>query len=263
MEISLRDLREDAADALDDALARFRPGAPREDLLAVAGEICLAHHTIGASMLLLEGQPQEYFLDLCRAAETWRRLLQHLRSRGLPPPPASASKPLLGAMAADHWPLAQGVARLSATAFQPGEEYEDDCDWAVLLAQTVAAGGDAAATAPYAERLLRSGPDTYAGRLAVLEAIRARDGRRFAEVFGLAALAAAEETERIVGMAAIPVTELAPYRWIWLEGLALLRLAARAGLAVPGERFAGCPPLARVPRTADYAGDGAIPLAGT
>ena len=49
------------------------------------------------------------------------------------------------------------------------------------------------------------------------------------------------------------------YRFIWFEGLALLRLAERAGLKVE-EPLLYCPPLARVPMKTEYDGDWALPF---
>ena len=53
------------------------------------------------------------------------------------------------------------------------------------------------------------------------------------------------------------MTAFAPHRFLWLEGLALLRLGEQAGLHVEGElRF--CPRLARVRMLVPYEGDYAI-----
>src|SRR6185369_587277 len=129
MEIILRDLRESAAQTLDTNLATFDPRAPRDELVADGQATCLALHTIGAAMLLVDGMPQAFFLDLCRAAENWRRLHGHLRKRKLTPPPATYAAPLFGALAADEPALARGIALAVATDWQEGAEYEEDFHW--------------------------------------------------------------------------------------------------------------------------------------
>lgn len=58
-----------------------------------------------------------------------------------------------------------------------------------------------------------------------------------------------------------PATTFAPHRFLWLEGLALLRLGERAGLRVEHE-LKYCPRLARVPMTARHEGDWAIEIGG-
>jgi len=257
MGLALRDLRDGAAETLEATLEAFQPGSPREQLIADVQIIVRALHTTGVSMLLVEGKPQELFLDLCRAAENWRRLLAHLRWRKLDPPPASHLVPLYGAMAAGDWSLARGIASAAATRWQPGEEYEDDFDWASLLHHVVA-GEIQAQLAPHLSQLRHTGQDSYGGRLDVLQAIWSGDRDAFVSAFNAALAAHGEEMEESVQSFGTNKVELAPYRFVWLEGLALLRLSEQAGLDTRHERFLYCPPLARVRRTVEYQGDQAI-----
>jgi hypothetical protein len=258
MDLLLRDLRDGAAETLEATLEAFAPGAPRERLIEDVQAICRALHTTGVSMLLVEGKPQEYFLDLCRAAENWRRLLEHLRGRELEAPPASYLAPLYGAMAAGEWELARGVAVAVATRWQPGEEYEDDFDWAALIHRCVAGAGQAQ-LAPYVGSLRRSGQEAYGERLEVLQAIWSGDREAFLAAFRAVLAVHGEDMEEAVQSFNTGKLDLAPYRFVWLEGLALLRLAEEAGLETSSERFLYCPPLARVRRTVEYQRDQAIP----
>lgn len=256
MALSLSDLREDALAGLAEGLARFRADAPRDALLAEVEEICLHAQVMAASHLLVEGQPQDLFVDLCCAAESWRRLHLLLERRKLPPPPASSNLPLLGAIAADDQALAASLGGLAATAWQPGEEYQEDCDWAVLLAALAGAGEVPRAL----ERLGRSGAGTHADHLAAVRALQGRDAPAFVAALGRLAAAREEEWAGYAAAGALPEPELGAFRFLWLEGLALLRLADRAGLDTGEARFPGCPPLARVARRASYQGESAIPV---
>lgn len=259
MDPLLRDLRDGAAEIAEATLDGFEPGAPREELVGDVEAIVRALHTTGVSMLLVEGKPQEFLLDLCRAAENWRRLLVHLRWRRLDLPPASHLAPLYGAMAAGDWSLARGIAASAATRWQPGEEYEDDFDWAALLHHCVTGEGQER-LAPHVSQLRRTGPEAYGDRLEVLQAIWSRDRDAFVSAFNAALAAHGEEMEEAVQSFGTNKVELAPYRFIWLEGLALLRLSEQAGIDTSDERFLYCPPLARVRRTVEYLGDQAIPV---
>ncbi|MFP2930628.1 hypothetical protein ACLESO_36605 [Pyxidicoccus sp. 3LG] len=247
MELDFRTLREDSATALGAVLGRISPQAPRAALVRDVGTACLHLHTLGVASLLVDGDPKDFFLNLGRAAESWRRLLALLRARGEPPPPATLQAPLLGAVATGHWELARRIIQDSATQWQPeSEEYEDDADWALLLQQLIAPREDAPGhTAALLARLERSGAETYAERLELARALEQHDGPAFLEAFEAIRLTHGLLVEKRANSFTTPVDRFAPYRYIWFEGLALLRLAERAGLGTE-ERFLYCPPLARV-----------------
>ncbi len=60
------------------------------------------------------------------------------------------------------------------------------------------------------------------------------DGAAFTEAFRHAVLVHGEDVEKRAMLFTTPVTRCAPRRAIWLEGLALLRLAERVGIAPTG-----------------------------
>ncbi|NVJ05727.1 hypothetical protein HUW63_10855 [Myxococcus sp. AM001] len=255
----LSSLRADAADSLGERLRRFDPGADRSSVLARLDAITLDLHLIAVATLLVDGNPQGFFLNLCRMAENGRRVQRLLADRGLPPPPARRNTPLLGALAAGHFSLAEAVAEGSATQWQQGAEYEDEFLWASALQHL--------ARTPFAplEHVLvsleKAGQEPSASRVALARALVARDAAAFAESFAAACLDYGLVTEKRARSLATPVTSFAPHRFLWLEGLALLRLAERAGIAPEDTGFRYCPPLARVPMTATYTGDWAIDTA--
>lgn len=247
MRIYFHELREDAARDLEELLDGFDPRAPADRLVTEVKQVCLHLHTVAVATLLLEGQVQDFHLNLCRAAENWRRLLTHLRSHGQPLPPATDNTPLLGAMAAGHWELAQALAR-DSTHERQEEEYPDDFDWAVLLQELVLAEtGAPHRLDEQLQRLETSGARTHAERLEVVRALKARDAAAFITAFEAAVVAQGMLIEELAGTFTTPVRELAPYRYLWFDGLALLRLAERLGLPCREERFLYCPWLARLP----------------
>ncbi|MBJ6764554.1 hypothetical protein JGU66_27615 [Myxococcaceae bacterium JPH2] len=71
------------------------------------------------------------------------------------------------------------------------------------------------------------------------------------------------QTETRARSFATPVTSFAPHRFLWLEGLGLLRLAERVGLQLMDTEYRYCPRLSRVPMKARYLGDWAIPVQRT
>jgi len=259
---NMKSLRADAALKLDGLMDDFRPGADRDTLLAQVNDIILSLHTIGVATLLADGNPQGFFLNLCRAAENGRRFLELLRARQLTPPPASWNVPLLAALAAGSFAQADAIAAASTTTWQHAEvrEYEDEFLWAVILQQLARQKPPPATQLePLIARLEKVSKKEYGSRCALARALLTKAPEDFAKAFESARLEYELRIEKEAKEFGTPVTSFAPHRFLWLEGLALLRLAERAGLALDGADARYCPPLARVPMTAKYADDWAIP----
>jgi hypothetical protein len=260
--IDYRAFRADAAHALGDVMDGFRPGAAGAELLRVHDAVSLHFHTIAVACLLVDGDSQKLFLNLTRCAENGLRFLKLLRHRALPLPSASKNTPLLCALAAGDLERAASIAALSRDdRDEAAREYEDEFLWARALQLLAAPRPDAASIEPLLARLVELDPAAYGDRAATVRALLAGDAAAFEEAIAGAALVYAQATEERAKSFTTPVTTFAPHRFVWLEGLALLRLGERAGLRVERElRY--CPRLARVPMTARYEGDWAIEIGG-
>jgi hypothetical protein len=259
---NLKSLRADAALKLDGLMDTFRPGADRDTLLAHVNDIIQSLHLIAVATLLVDGNPQGFFLNLCRAAENGHRLQELFRARQLTPPPASWNVPLLAALAAGNFDQADAITAASTTTWQHSEvrEYEDEFLWAVILQQlTRQKAPPASQVEPLIARLEKLNKKEYGSRCSLARALLAKAPDDFAKAFEAARLDYEIRTEKEAKEFGTPVTSFAPHRFLWLEGLALLRLAERAGLPLDGADYRYCPPLARVPMTAKYADDWAIP----
>ncbi len=260
--IDLRALRADAARALGEVMDGFRPGASTEELLRQHDAVSLHLHTIAVACLLVDGDAQKLFLNLTRCAENGLLFLKLLRRRALPLPAASKNVPLLAALAAGDFERAAAISVASRDdRDEEGREYETEFLWARALQLLAAPRADAAAVEPILARLVELDPGAYADRAGAVRALLAGDAAAFEEAIAGAALAYEQVTEARARSFTTPVTTFAPHRFVWLEGLALLRLGERAGLRVERE-LKYCPRLARVPMTAHYDGDWAIELGG-
>lgn len=123
------------------------------------------------------------------------------------------------------------MAAHSARQWQQGEEYEDDFSWtAVLYALVIQGRPEDSTLAERLDRLEVVGAETQAPKLAMVKALLAREGRDFHAAFEAAHAAYEEVTERHAKMNTLPRRGFLPHRYVWVEGLALLRLAERAGL---------------------------------
>jgi hypothetical protein len=258
----LATLVEDSLEMLPGLLERFNPAADRDTLVRRVDAICQHFQVLATGALLLEGSTRYFFQNLAQSAENWRRLLTHLSRRGWTPPPATQNVPFLNAVATEQWALAAELATHSARQWQKGVEYEDDFAWAAVLHALVLQGrpGDVTVNERL-ERLEAVGPETQASRLALAKALLAGDGRGFHAAFEAAHAAYEETTERHAKMNTLPRRSFLPHRYVWMEGLALLRLAERAGLPPPDSYLRYCPRLALGKAPVQLESTWVIPLA--
>lgn len=247
--------RANSASALGALMRDFRPNAPRGVLLEQHDAICRHLLAIGVATLLLEAASQKFLLSLARIAENGRRFLTLFGARRLDPVPASRNLPLLAAVVTGDAQAPLTIARLSRTTRAAGDdEYESEFLWARAFQMLVdPSAGD---VAPVLGRLIEAAPETHGALVQVARALGARDAAAFEEAFGQALQVYGDETERRSKAFTTPSSFFA-HRFVWVEGLALLALARRAGLE-PAADFRYCPRLARVPLTASYEGDWAI-----
>lgn len=94
------------------------------------------------------------------------------------------------------------------------------------------------------DRLEAVGAETQTHKLALARALMERDSPGFHCAFEAAHAEFEELTERQARMRTLPRAGFLPHRYLWLEGLALLRLAERAGLPSPDAYLRYCPQLA-------------------
>lgn len=259
MEIDFALLRQNAGDAVPALITHIEPEGDRDTLVEHVRELCRCFVNIAAATLLLEGRPQPFFLNLCRAAENWRRLLVHLEQRKLRPPPAVwGLTSLAGVIAAGHWSLAAELAERMPTERQKEEEYAVEFAWTSTLGALVLHVVRGVEPHQQLEQLSRVAREDCWPMLA--RALVDSDSSAFASAFAAAFAVHEARTEARARNFATREEHFAAHRYLWFEGLALLRLARKRGLDISGMRFRYCPPLAQVPMTERYQGDWVAPL---
>lgn len=259
MTFDLEQLRNDSADALGWAMREFNPDADEAGLLAAHREVTQRLLIVAAAALLVDGAADRFRLNLIRCAENGRRFLKLMRRRGVELPSASRNTALVAALAAGDAARAAQLAALSRDTPDRGSgEYEDEFLWArvlQLLAAQPSASSDSVATV--IDQLLEEAPDEYETRAAIVTALLEKDGKAFSQAIVSGAREYGRKTEKRARSFGTPVTEFAPHRFLWFDGLALLRLGERAGLEVSAD-VPYCPALARAEPKVSYEGDWAI-----
>jgi hypothetical protein len=217
-------------------------------------DICAQYRAMAICGFALEGDVDEFFHWLIHSPLTRRYYLTTVRDRPLPPSiytRASFADPMLDAIAAKQWKLANDLGELSSAKWQQRFEYEDDFCYFDFLRKAVAPKAEGVTA------VLRTWRDALEGaaddRLDVVEAIHGRQRGAFED--NVQKLLAVHEAKARVMVHPATRSSLAselsffPNRWISIEGLALLAIGEQVGLIVPGELDA-CP---RALRVASYA----------
>jgi hypothetical protein len=199
---------------------------------------CLRAHAI--LRILIDANPDKFSSDLVLSGYARRAFLRRCQKTGFWNYYGALSRTgsLFDAIAGDDLDLAAEIARLSPAAFRQGDEYEDDF-WYQRYVGLLVSG------APEAERLAALGrfevAEANSIRLQLCQALERRDGRAFEEAFEelLRQRTADIETDS----AAKEDLATAIGTKIFIEGVALLKLASRAGLTLAGE-YSMCPTMA-------------------
>ena len=221
------------------------PDYPVADL----GEVCLDAQaklrTVAIIQLLSHGDVDRFAHNLIRSGRCRVSYLQRARAAGGDRHQASARIDAFhDAVAAADFALARQIAALSPAEWREGFEYEDDHCCAQLSFAVIAVAADVARTQALFERweqALEGRPDA---RLPVLRALVQRDAEAFGPAFEALVQARAAQIAAEQARARIEEPGLLAGWQIWIEGLALLRLATQLKLPTQDE-YRYCPSLAR------------------
>lgn len=221
---------------------------PPEEVERILFHLSRYARATGIACMLASANGASFRRHLTRSGEARRQLLQLAHQQGRPVNRFTATGnygPLCDALAAGADELARDISRLSFAEHVRRDEYEDDFQYARFLGWLVA--GDEARRAEAEdslaalERVVEGEPSP---RLDLCRALLAHEQ----EGFDNALQALLEERERYFHAKAkswsVKDEHYETERSVFVEGLALLRLAARRGLSVQAEyRF--MPGLAR------------------
>jgi hypothetical protein len=156
------------------------------------------------------------------------------------------------AIAANDYGLAVQIIEASPSEFMQGHEYEDDFCYAQLLHGLIT-GSDARASDLLArfEAYVEGAPN---GRYLTAKSLSDRRQSDFNEAFEQLLRDRQQEIAKEIERGQIESPHVVMARRIFVEGLAILRLAEKMGLQTE-EEYRFCPSLARVPMTEPFPGE--------
>lgn len=254
---SLRHLRDDALFRLEELSEQYSPSWDSDTQLRAWSLYCGALVNAARVALLVDADATAFSLWLARAGANWQILLDRTKD-GTPLPLASENHVLLGLLTIGDFAAAARLARSSARNQGP-YEYEDEFLHAFLCQEAAAAVDDGRSLDALAPVIAKLAAATDDARPRAWHALVGGDAAGF-----WAALTAMGHayTHRMRDLAKDPAADYFEWRAakdLWLEGLALGRLARRIGLRPSPVPMPGHPPFAvDCPTMAD---DGAFLLA--
>jgi hypothetical protein len=241
------DTFEELAEKMDFLSGNFlAPECPLDDAGRFYEDYCDSARAHAILRIVVDADAEGFFSDLIDGAYKRRHYLARCAKAGFRDVFAACSRgpSFFDAVAADAFDLATEIGTLSPDDVVAGEEYEEDFCYLRFLHAFVrggnAAGPELDALLSRFELALDGG---WSSRLDVCRALRAGDGDAFTLAFESLLLDRQNEVRAMAPRAEEEVV-MALDSQIFVEGLALLRLADREGL--PTERqYPGCPAIAR------------------
>ncbi|MFL5354793.1 Imm49 family immunity protein [Archangium sp.] len=217
-----------------EALPGLKAGQGRARLLH---QISSHERMLAIALLLAEADTEGFFRHLAMSGEAHKQLLLEVRDVGQVVRFAASGNvhPFCDALVAGHEPLAREIANLSPGQWMPGEEYEEDFVYGrflhfLLLDGFRVSARQEALLARMAE--LDEEPDA---RQRLCRALFERDASAFETSLADASRAHEQHCEELEARRFSPSAEGQTERYVFIEGLALLRMAEAVGIRTEPE----------------------------
>lgn len=222
------------------------PDYPVDQLGQVCVDSCAKLRTLAIISLVEQGRHQVFTHNLVRSGRCRQSYLQRLQASGQADRHDASSRiePFFDAVAAADFALARQIVALSPRDWRKGHEYEDDYCHAQIAHAVLAPVADVARTQSLFKRwetVLDGQPDA---RLPVLRALVQRDVDGFDAAFEGLVQAHTDALDAERARARIEEYDVIALRQLYVEGLALLRMATQLRLKTQAE-YRYCPSLAR------------------
>lgn len=239
------------------SLGLSEPSYPARELGRLSMELVDKFRSLAIMALLAKGDCDAFYHHLIRGARARQTYLSRLAAQSIDDDHHQASgrfDAVINAVAAADFDLAREIAELSPSEWRQGHEYEDDYCYAQLLHGFVQQPVPEDELPSVADRLEAYLDGEPLPRLDVCRALLSRDQGAFDEAF--ADLIDWREAE-IAAAIARSQAESPPVmvqRLVFVEGLAVLRLAEHRGLVTQDE-YDHCPSMARLPMRQPFPGE--------
>jgi hypothetical protein len=224
------------------------PTYPIEEVGKLSLELSTKFRALAIMALLVNSNSDLFCHNLIRSGITRETYLKRLKEKGINHDHHQASgryEPILDTIAAGDFELGRRIVEISLREWQKGHEYEDDYCYAQILHRLIQETPMEQEIIPFLQQFEAYLDGDPSARLEVCRALVDREQSAFEDAFN--ALLEEQEAkivnDRVMGQLETP--EVIALRHIFVEGLAILRLAERRGFHIQLE-YRYCPSLARV-----------------
>ena len=220
-----------------------------EELGQISNDLCNKLRALAIIALLTEGDSDKFLHNLVRSGHVREIFLARLKQADYQAEHHLASgrfDALLDAVASSDVELAQRIAWLSPRTWETQREYEDDFCYAQILHRLVHGVQAALVYQPFIDRFEEILDGQASARLDVVRALVARSQTDFEESFEALLQERQDEIAANIARYQLEEPQIVAERQIFIEGLALLRLAGIVGLTTQTE-YLYCPSNARLP----------------
>jgi Immunity protein 49 len=224
------------------------PSLPVAEMGELSLVICQKLRSLAIMALVSKGDPALFGQNLTRSGRVRLAYLRRLRREGVENDHHSASgriDGLMDALTASDLELALEIVKVSRTLWLEGAEYEDDFRYAQMIHGLVSRDMTEAASGSIIEQYEKTLDGQPSARLDVCRALWNRDQEAFDGAFDN--LIQEQEAKIAADKARFQLEEpeVMAHRLIFVEGLAVLRLATLHGLKTEPDYFF-CPSIARL-----------------
>ena len=264
--INLKKIQASVVFQLNELKGILRLDSPWHEFAAVSRDVCDSFLSLASASLLCDYNSKMFFINLARSAENWRRFLLAAHISHKQHVTLQYHLPLFAAIVANKPELMAGIRIALPVQWQQGKGYESVFHTVWLY------------TLIFQHKCASSSEIEL--HLEALEVCEVDENHRFlfSALLGLNELKEADfwqsfeqmliKHEQYVQVTldspALQIKRFSAQRFVWLEGLAILRLAKIKGFTVPAKGILYCPDEALVDHTPPYTGDWPlIPLAQT
>ncbi|ACB36326.1 hypothetical protein Lcho_4074 [Leptothrix cholodnii SP-6] len=212
-------------------------------------ELCAKLRALAIMALLTTGESDKFLHNLVRSGRVREAYLRRMKQAGRTddhPLASGRMHGLIDAIASGDHALAHRIAWASPRSFQPRREYEDDFCCAQVLHRLVHGVQAASVYQPFFERYEAALEGQPSARLEVLRALVSREQARFDAAFEALLQERHDSLAADLARCQLETPQVVAERRVYIEGLALLRLAIAQGLKTERD-YLYCPAGARLP----------------
>lgn len=220
-----------------------------EELGAIGVDLSRKLRGLAIITLLTTGDSDKFCHNLIRSGRVREHFLIRMRQAASQSDHHLASgrvAPLLDALAAGDVELAHRIAWISPRSWEPQREYEDDFCYAQILHRLIHGVPSPTVYQPFVDQFDKALKGQTSERLEVVKALVQRSQADFDTAFEALLDARRRDIQAAIKRGQIEDPVVLAERQVFIEGLALLRLAERQGLQTLPD-YVYCPSLARRP----------------